>query len=183
MERKAFLFDFHSKNYLCRPCWALLFCSHCCENIKRRKWKIKSVCKNTSLSPCWHMVSSKALVCLWMLTPRCSAGVGSGVVEILKDCVVWTCLTIQCPSTNCFRSWDLTNQIKTSYGSWLDDLFEGWSFAPWLKEVCKIGLLLFVRGINSGSALCTSLCTVNDEQGHQGSFFCPREGEMWEMDL
>ena len=39
---------------------------------------------------------------------------------------------------------DLANQITTQDPSWLDNLFDGWSFAPWLKELCKIGLLILV---------------------------------------
>lgn len=40
---------------------------------------------------------------------------------------------------------DLTDQIKEDGGSWLDDLFKAWSFAPWLRELCKIGL--YVLGV------------------------------------
>ncbi|TRZ11922.1 hypothetical protein HGM15179_015193 [Zosterops borbonicus] len=39
---------------------------------------------------------------------------------------------------------DLANQIKRDNGSWLDDLFEGWNFAPWLKELCKIGFYVLI---------------------------------------
>ncbi|XP_017585504.1 PREDICTED: uncharacterized protein LOC108445601 [Corvus brachyrhynchos] len=35
---------------------------------------------------------------------------------------------------------DLTSQIQRDSGSWLDGLFEEWSSAPWLKELCKAGL-------------------------------------------
>ncbi|KAF4805314.1 hypothetical protein TURU_001342 [Turdus rufiventris] len=34
--------------------------------------------------------------------------------------------------------------MTTRDPSWLDNLFDGWSFAPWLKELCKIGLLILV---------------------------------------
>lgn len=39
---------------------------------------------------------------------------------------------------------DFANNIKTDDGSWLEDLFEGWNFAPWLKELCKIGLYVLI---------------------------------------
>lgn len=35
-------------------------------------------------------------------------------------------------------------QITTDDPSWLDSLFDGWSFAPWLRELCKIGLIILV---------------------------------------
>lgn len=35
---------------------------------------------------------------------------------------------------------DWTAPIKEDGGSWLDDLFQEWSFAPWLRELCKTAL-------------------------------------------
>lgn len=38
----------------------------------------------------------------------------------------------------------LTDQIKEDDGLWLHDLFKGWSSAPWLRELHKIGLYVLV---------------------------------------
>ncbi|RMB94828.1 hypothetical protein DUI87_28631 [Hirundo rustica rustica] len=37
---------------------------------------------------------------------------------------------------------DLASQITIDDPSWLDNLFDGLSFVPWLKELCKIGLII-----------------------------------------
>ncbi|RMC21686.1 hypothetical protein DUI87_02554 [Hirundo rustica rustica] len=39
---------------------------------------------------------------------------------------------------------DLASQITIDDPSWLDNLFDGLSFAPWLKELCKIGLIILI---------------------------------------
>ncbi|RMB89475.1 hypothetical protein DUI87_34136 [Hirundo rustica rustica] len=39
---------------------------------------------------------------------------------------------------------DLASQITIDDPSWLDNLFDGLSFVPWLKELCKIGLIILI---------------------------------------
>lgn len=80
---QAFLFDFCVTNQPCTPWWALLFCSHCHENTKRWKWKIKSLFGITSPSPCSHSLCSQADSDVLCWSPGVSISWWSGAGGVL----------------------------------------------------------------------------------------------------
>lgn len=80
---------------------------------------------------------------------------------------------------------DLTNQIKTDDRSLLDDLFEEWGFAPWLKELCKRSLYVLIVTVTMlVIAPCVLHCALQmTNKTIKEVFSIKRQGEMWEMDL